>query len=151
VRLRELYLIDMRYIDDTLIPEPGAAGIGPAGQFYGELEGVVSGDRVRGSFRASNHARLRMDGAFMPDIHGLIRTDDGAEIVIAQRGYGLPEPPGRRTIVGGGFHQTADERYLWLNSVYVVFEGAVIAGGHPAGQPFLRLRVFECLPEPDDL
>jgi hypothetical protein len=151
MQLRELYVIDMHYDVDTLIPEPGTDGSTPGGQFYGELSGSVTGAAVSGSLRASNRARRRMDGTYMPDLHGLIQTDDGAEIFIIHQGYGMPEPVGRRTIVGGGYHQTADERYLWLNSVYVVFEGAVIAGAYTPDNPLLRLRVFECLPEPDDL
>lgn len=151
VQLRELYVIDMYYTYDTLLAEPGTDGKGPGGQFYGELSGSVSGQVLSGSFRASNRARRRMDGAFMPDFHGMILTDDGAEIYVIHQGYGLPEPVGRRTIVGGGFHQTDDERYGWLNSVYVVFEGAVIAGGQAPDNALLRLRVFECMPQPHDL
>lgn len=149
MQLRELYRLDMHYTDDTLVAEPGTNG--PGGQFWGELEGRVTGDRIHGSYRASNRARLRMDGTSMPDIHGLIRTDDGAEIYLTQRGYSLPDPPGQRTIVGGGLHQTAAPRYAWLNRVWVAFEGAVIADAYAPGQPLLRLRVFECLPELDDL
>lgn len=151
MQLRELYVVDMHYDYDVLIPEPGTSGNGPGGQFYGELAGTVHGERISGTFRASNRARRRMDGTFMPDLHGMIQTGDGADIFLLQHGYGLAEPVGRRTIVGGGYHQTADPRYEWLNSVYVVVEGVVIAGGWTPDNALLRMRVFECVPEPDDL
>jgi hypothetical protein len=48
------------------------------GAGYGEGEGTVRGDRLQGTAIWANSSRRRSDGAMLPDVHGVIQTDDGA-------------------------------------------------------------------------
>jgi hypothetical protein len=92
---------------------------------YGEGDGSVVGDRLRGDVRWSNHPKRRSDGAFLPDAHGVIRTDDGADIIFSLRG--------RTTFAAGSLgvqnlhalFEAESERYRWLNDVVCVAEGKI--------------------------
>ena len=53
---------------------------GEDGAAYGEGRGTVTGDRLAGTCVWSNHPRRRGDGRMLPNVHGLIVTDDGAEV-----------------------------------------------------------------------
>lgn len=52
----------------------------PAGAYFFFLaEGRCSGNLV-GRFRAANHPLRRADGTFLPDLQGIVDTEDGATI-----------------------------------------------------------------------
>jgi hypothetical protein len=71
----------------------------------------------------------------LPDVRGLIRTDDGASIVFELRGrtsFG-DDGIGRQNLVG--WFEAEDERYRWLNDVVCIAEGVIDDDG-------MRLLVY---------
>jgi hypothetical protein len=71
----------------------------------------------------------------LPDVRGLIRTDDGASIVFELRGrtsFG-DDGIGRQNLVG--WFEAEDERYRWLNDVVCIAEGVI-------GDNGMRLLVY---------
>jgi hypothetical protein len=61
----------------------------------------------------------------MPDVQGVIETDDGATIYFDHRGYGRTYPEGRRQVVAVGTHLCGDDRYKWLNDSVAAAVGEV--------------------------
>lgn len=59
---------------------------GASGAAYGEADGEVTGERIRGTIRASNHPTIREDDVLLPDAAGVIATADGAKILFRVRG-----------------------------------------------------------------
>lgn len=93
---------------------------------YGHGLGSVTGERLRGIMRWSNHPRRREDGVWCPDLNGSIDTDDSAHLVVAMRGYSIDETVARhRAIVAAIWFWADDERYRWLNYVLGVGEGEI--------------------------
>ncbi len=109
-------------------------------------EGIVEGERVRGTYRACNHPRRRADGVNVPDVHGVITTDDGAQVYFEMHGLGVLEPgaAGRR-VTGSATYRTAAPGYAWLNTVVSAVEGVYRA--QPDGSLLGDFRVFECVNE----
>lgn len=111
---------------------------------YGDGRGRVSGDRLGGSVRWSNHPHRREDGVLEPDAHGVIETGDGARVVFHLGGYSHPVPgsPALRSIVSPATFATDDERYRWLNDVVAVGEGTI-----DFETLRLRFRYYACVNE----
>lgn len=144
MRLEPLYRIAFTY------PEAWEIGLegGWEQHFYlaeGRCEGAISG-----RFRGANFPRRQgSTGPFRPDFRAVIETDDGATIMFEWHGYGRAYPPGRRQIVGAGFHQTDAEPYRRLNDVVCVCVGEVRAPADPARTaPDLVVDVAELIWEP---
>lgn len=101
-------------------------GGGQEGAAYAQGEGRFSGSRLSGSARWTNTPRQRADGAMLPEMRGVITTQDGATVLFTFTGLTVWEgsPTGR---VGNQlFHVTFmadDERYQWLNNAVCVLEG----------------------------
>jgi hypothetical protein len=112
MRLEPMYLMRFRY------PEEWGVGIdddsSPAGHYFFIAEGRCSG-MISGRFRAANHPLRRTDGTFVPDLQGVIETDDQATIVLDMRGYGRAYPVGARQVVVSLTHVSDDLRYSHLN------------------------------------
>jgi uncharacterized protein DUF3237 len=89
---------------------------------YGELEGTVTGEKLQGAVRLSNHPRRRSDGAMLPDAHGLIKTHDRALVLVSLQGRNIFGPSGGRQLLSVLF-EAEDERYHWLNNTVCVLEG----------------------------
>ena len=104
------------------------------GAGFGVLAGMVSGDRLRGSLTCVNHPRVRSDGVFCPDIHGVLQTDDGVPIVCTFRGCTVFGGPRGDAILGVTFAAEA-ERYRWVNPAFGLYEGVV--NPHPGGRIYL--------------
>src|SRR5215210_1381154 len=86
------HLCDMELVYRQL-PEPFDALIlmvrpynGEEGTAYGEGDGKVSGPRLNGTARWANHPHRRNDGTMLPDVHGVIKTSDGAVIMFSLTG-----------------------------------------------------------------
>ena len=93
------------------------------GHFEGpELKGAV----VPGP--GSEWATLRPDGSLEADVRLLLRTEDGAHILMTYHGIGLVDEQGLR-ITTAPLFQTDDQRYAWLNRVQAVGIGAPVDGG----------------------
>jgi hypothetical protein len=93
-------------------------------QHFFLAEGNCKG-RISGSFQAANHPLQRHDGTFIPDIQGVIETEDGAVIYFDHHGYGRTYPEGRRQIIASGTHLSDADQYAWLNDTVAVGVGEV--------------------------
>ncbi len=124
MRLDPIFEMDLDYEDGFFVIAPygGTEGVG-----YGSGRGRVSGERVTGAVRWSNHPRRREDGMLVPDAHGVIETDDDARIVFHLGGYStaMEGSATKRAIVSPATFATDDERYRWLNDVVAVGEGTI--------------------------
>lgn len=122
MRLEPLYRLTFRY------PEEWGVGLdgpdSPAGAYFFVAEGRAAG-AVTGRFRAANHPLRRTDGTFLPDLHGVIETDDGATVVLDMHGYGRAYPIGARQIVVAITQVSDDPRYARLNDSLAVGCGEV--------------------------
>jgi hypothetical protein len=59
------------------------------------------------------------------DVRLLLKTDDGADILMEYKGVGLD---GGKHITTAPMFQTGAEQYAWLNSVQAVARGATDGG-----------------------
>lgn len=141
------YLCDMRIsLDESqALAKPYH---GEEGALFVLGGGTVTGERLRGVARCANHAHRRNDGAMLPDIDGVITTDDGASIVFRMHGLTTwqPTPQGPQgDQVSWISFATDAERYRWLNDARCVLEGAVqLVPGRGASGP---CRVYICVNE----
>ena len=95
---------------------------------YGEGRGTATG-RIEGAAVWSNYPRRRTDGRMLPNVRGLITTQDGALIVFEFRGRTIFEgdAPGRQNLVG--WFESDHESYRWLNDLVCIAEGQISAAG----------------------
>ena len=115
------------------------------GAGYGEGDGQVTGERLRGTVRWVNHPRRRSDRTMLPDAHGLIRTEDSADILFSLQGRtGWVDSGGRRKgrqVLVALFESQA-ERYRWLNDLVCILEGEI---DPESGK--MHSRIYACLNE----
>jgi hypothetical protein len=123
--------------DKFVLIQPYASG----GSGYGELDGTVSGDTIRGTVRCVNHPRQRGDGMMLPDAHGVLRTDDGALVLFSLTGRTLFEHDTGKQLLTAVF-ETADQRYALLNQTWCVLEGVI--DGIRLG---MHARIYQCIHE----
>jgi hypothetical protein len=117
---------------------------GAGGQFYGALEGSVTGERLNGTLRLTNLAMKRPDDINLPTVRGILETADGARIYVANDGIARARPSdGARIIASTMTFRTGDERYSWLNTTFVVAEGILDI---PAVGGVVRQRLYVCEP-----
>jgi Protein of unknown function (DUF3237) len=90
--------------------------------------GRFEGPRLQGDVSApsGDWVRLAEDGSMRLDVRMLLRTDDGADILMT---YGGVSADGGATIRAAPSFETGDERYAWLNAVQAVATGES-GGGH---------------------
>ena len=129
MQLKPLYQVRFRYPNDWAVELTGSAGKEEQHFFF--AEGTCTGT-LTGRFRAANHPRRRTDLTFVPDIQGVIETDDGALVYIDYQGYGRAYPKGRRQIVGAAWHVSSHDKYKWLNDCICVLAGEVRYPDKPA-------------------
>jgi hypothetical protein len=122
MRLEPLYRLTFRYTEEWGV----AIGddTSPAGVYFFIAEGRCSGNVV-GRFRAANHPLRRADATFLPDMQGIIDTEDGATIVLDMRGYGRAYPLGARQVVVAVTHVSDHPQYTRLNDSMSVGCGEV--------------------------
>jgi Protein of unknown function (DUF3237) len=124
MRLEPLCRLSMRYAEGVWIRPLGPAEA--AG--FGWGEGTVSGELLRGSLRWANYPRRREDGVWTPNLRGVIKAEDGAEILISLHGQSVQEEAtdgGRRAILTRVELLSAHENYGWLNTSFIVGEGEI--------------------------
>jgi Protein of unknown function (DUF3237) len=109
------------------------------GTAFGDLEGSVTGERLRGKVRLTNHPHRRSDGVMLPNAHGVIRTDDGAIVLFTLQGRTVFVEERGRQLLAAVF-ESEDERYKWLNNTFCVLEGAF----DPPTMS-MRARVYSCV------
>ena len=98
------------------------------GTVFGHGDGVVEGERLRGSAVWFNFAHRRSDATMQPHIRGVITTHDGAAILFELQGrvrwVANPDGPLGDQLMRATF-ETSDERYRWINEAFCVFEGKI--------------------------
>lgn len=78
MHLDKLCSLEARYLDGHF-PNPYGDESGPG---WGIGEGTVSGERLSGTIKWSNHPSVRSDGVALPDLRALISTADGAKVLV---------------------------------------------------------------------
>jgi len=107
--------------------------------------GQFNGDRINGTVMAhagSDLLLLRADGSFQQDVRLMLRSDDGALILMTYRGVRHSAPDVSRRIALGEvvprsdyylriapFFETAAPDYSWLNTIVSVGAGERIPYG----------------------
>jgi hypothetical protein len=113
------------------------------GSGYGELDGAVTGNKLRGTVRCVNHPHRRSDGMMLPNAHGIIRTHDDATICFSLQGRTFFEDEIGKQLLTIIF-ETDDPHYAWLNQTWCILEG--IIDGVRLG---MRARIYQCVHELD--
>ena len=144
MRLEPLYRLEFTY--------PAGWDVGLEGgwqQHFYLAEGFCEG-ALSGRFHGANFPlRRTADGPFLPDIHGVIETDDGATVMFECRGYGRAQPVRARQVVGSIMHVSDHPDYRRLNDVVCVCVGEVRAAADPRRSgSLLVLDVAELVWEP---
>ncbi len=139
-----VYLCDMElvyreeslYSDTFILVRPYGSEEGTG---YGEGDGTVTGSKLSGKVRWVNHPHRRSDVVMMPDIDGVIQTEDGAHILFSKQGRTFPTQDKKRRMILQATFEAEDERYVWLNNTFCLFEGVIdLTTGHVQG------RIFAC-------
>jgi hypothetical protein len=115
---------------------------------YVEGGGALSGERLSGDVRWTNHPRRRADGTWLPTFEGVIKTNHRAEILFAFSGYNQGVTDAyeyeHRSALAALTLASANPAYLWVNHVFAVIEADVRPNADPE---HWRLRAYECLNE----
>jgi len=122
VRLEPLGKMTMRYLHGSWVrPNAAKEALG-----YGDGEGRLTGE-VNGSVAWANYPRRREDGVWTPNVRGVIKTDDGAEILLSLHGQSIAEraPGEMRSILARVELTTEAPAYRWLNTCFLVGEGEI--------------------------
>lgn len=123
---------------------------GEEGSVFGQGGGTVSGERLRGTARWFNHAHRRSDGTMLPDIQGVIVTEEGALIAFSMRGRTVWVPsPDEGTVGSQMLHisfEAQDEQHRWLNNALCVSEAIVSLPSAQGTAPRIirGARVYVC-------
>jgi hypothetical protein len=147
MKLNPLFEGELRFDEAT---EVGFPAYGEDGDWlaYVEGDGAVSGPRLSGDLRWTNHPRRRADGTWLPTFEGVIRTGDPAEILFSFSGYnqGVTDPfeYEHRSALAALTLASANPSYLWVNQLFGVLEADVRPSADPERW---RVRAYECLNE----
>ncbi len=128
MRSRLLYTTEQGYIEGTT--DAIELYDGAFLQMIGRGEGTVDWSGVRGRIEWTNFPPRRPDGAFLPDITGIVRLD-GHERPVLYRMHGislLPDDEGRRLFAGPVRWYTDEPELMWLNDRWGFEEGQLDLG-----------------------
>jgi hypothetical protein len=141
------YLCDMQISlnESQALVKPNG---GEEGSLFVLGSGIIEGKRLCGTVRCVNHARRRSDGVMLPDLHGVITTNDDVAILFHMHGLTswlqVPDGPNGNLVSWITF-ETDAEKYGWLNNAPCVLEGAVQL--HPERGATGPTRVYICVNE----
>jgi hypothetical protein len=121
MRLEPAYRVTFSTPESWSVTLDGEAGT--EGQSFLLAEGRAEG-RLSARYRAANFPRRRVDGALVPDFHGVLETDDGATVLFQWHGLARVAD-GMRQLLGSIQHVSDDERYRWLNDRVFALAGEV--------------------------
>lgn len=115
---------DFLFTLHALTSAPAVIQNGPQGARYivAVTGGTVEGPRVKGKiaeYPGGDWLTLRADGSFKLDVRLMIKTDDGADILMTYNGIGV-RTAASVAIRSAPLFETGDERYAWLNNVQAV-------------------------------
>jgi hypothetical protein len=88
----------------------------------------VDGERLSGAYRLTQFPRRRVDGVLLPDVHGFIETQSGAQVATRAGGYGLQVPgePGNRNVTHWMRMWTGAQELAWVNSAVAFGVGSFV-------------------------
>jgi len=119
---------------DTVSVPPHVIANGPNGTRVvatagkGRMTGpVLNADLVAG-VAGGDWVTARPNGTISLDVRIVLRTDDGADLLMTYLGYGRPADGGLSLRTSPRF-ETGDERYAWLNETFCVAFGHVDTTG----------------------
>jgi hypothetical protein len=145
MRLEHLCDMELDYREESLY-HAKVVRVRPYGSLessaYGEGDGVVTGERLAGRARWVNHPHGRSDHVYLPNLHGIIQTEDGASILFSLHGRTIFGEDDRGHLLLSVTFETDDERYRWLNQGLCVLEGMMDAAG-------THTHIFQCINELD--
>jgi len=113
---------------------------GEEGSAYGEGDGLVKGEKLNGRARWVNHPHRRSDRVMLPNVHGIIRTEDLATVLFTLQGRTAFGKSDRGTQLLTVTFESEDERYRWLNNTLCVLEGVIDSGK-------MKANVWACINE----
>jgi hypothetical protein len=139
MRLEQLCEMDLHYVGGFHLARPygGEDGLG-----WGIGEGTVSGERLSGTARWSNHPQRRGDGTMLPCVRGVIATTNEAEVLFdlsGRTGWVQREGSARGSQLLICLFESQAESYTWLNDTVCIVEGAI----DPQTLAF-KFRIFLC-------
>ena len=93
---------------------------------FGTGDGAVTGE-IEGTMSWANSPRRRQDGVWTPNLRGVLRTNDGDELVVSIHGQSVEERAAgsRRAILARVELASEAEPYRWLNTCFLVGEGEI--------------------------
>lgn len=95
------------------------------------MSGTFEGPRLRGvvaDAAGGDWVLVRASGALRLDVRLVLRTDDGAAILMTYSGFGQRQADGSAILRTAPQFETGDPRYSWLNDIQAAAHG-VSAGG----------------------
>ncbi|MDE1822000.1 MAG: hypothetical protein KGJ23_12510 [Euryarchaeota archaeon] len=142
MKLEKIGSLELIYadVDEELEYEEG-------GIMYGTLRGKMDAGSLKGSMHATNHARLRPDGTFLPTLRGILTSAKGSRSFFTMDGISVRDPkadPPRRIVTTGLTFWSPDEELRPWNNVYLVAE---LKGGKMGESWGVAGAVFRCVPE----
>jgi hypothetical protein len=132
----------LRFLFDASIVYESEGAIIDSGDsrlMWGQGTGSVTGERLTGRLWWCNHARRNQAGVWHPDIHGFIRTEDEADILVDIEGYSVPNADDTEREFRCAVRFLTDHAtYEWLNYLSAVAVGSFIPQSGEA-----RFKAFE--------
>lgn len=113
------------------------------GQAYAyATTGRVTGAALNGTLQLTQYPRVRADDVLLADMHGLVRTERGEQVVVRAAGFGLhvPDAPGQRRITHWMRFSTDAPELAWLNAT------VAFGVGRFGADEVARFRYFTAVP-----
>lgn len=111
------------------------------GMGYGGGDGTVTGEKLSGKVSWINHPHRRSDGTMLPNVYGVIVTDDGTPVLFTLEGRAYFAAG---AIIGDQMFlvrfTVEDARYRWLNDGFFVLEGV-----YSMQTMDMAMRIFTCI------
>jgi hypothetical protein len=139
MRLEHVCDMELTYAGAFTLVQPYGS---QEGSGFGVGTGSVSGAQLAGHVRRVSHPRWRSDRVLLAQAHGLITTEEGAEILFSWQGRATPSGVGQQQgqQVLAALFEAEDARYQWLNHLVCIAEGRL----HPETLR-LELRIYACI------
>ena len=110
----------------VVLPAPGGTRV-----VVTAMRGDFVGPRISGTVAdvaGGDWVTARPDGSMKLDVRLVLRTSDGADILMTYSGIGVRGDDGTTTVRAAPLFETGDERYTWLNGVQGAAHGTAGPG-----------------------